>query len=348
MSDLNTSVVESDVNVETIDVSIVPDTADDRTVTPSGAADAKRTNRLVPYDKINVDKARNPRLPEEYAAKKIGWLSRNILLNGLLEDLVLSQREDGSLWLLKGHLRHAAIGILRNEGLEAGTPKAENPAIEKDADFMGQVQCKVYKGLSLRAELDLVMDHGTSTKLSNREVFLSLKIMVKSFFTVTEMALKIRKDRTATGQLVGLLRMPAVVEESFMDEDKNKLFTSDFIGKLNAARNEDDSDSKKATGKGLRPRTFGPKSEKMWEEFVSTGKKPGRVNGMKPEDLKTQSTVAEDDDLSDLLISIAENDQKGFEAAMIRLKIRLRPIHESVTGEAVTITEEGITHTVNA
>src|SRR5262249_51319338 len=129
-------------------------------------------------------------------------------------------RTDGTIHLLQGHLRHAGIGLIRNQGMPA--KGKDFPAIDRDANFMPKVKCRVMKGLSMADELDLIMDHGTTTPLDKRELFVAAKNMLRSGFSEQMIAEKLGfKSRGPASMLIRVARMPAVVEEMYMADPKS-------------------------------------------------------------------------------------------------------------------------------
>jgi hypothetical protein len=324
---------------EIVDVSITPE------VTKTAAAEARCTERMVPYKQLKVDYDRNPRRKTAYTIDSIGWLARNILTYGLHDALVVSQRADGTLWILKGHLRHAAIGLIRTLGLPEGKPKTDKPAIPVDPKFMEQVKCSVYKGLSLSDEMDLVMDHGQTTPLDRGEKYLAVKRMRLMGFSQQLIADKLQISRSAVSKLDWVAQMPQFVEDALLAEPKLEngeknpeffLLTEPHINTLNPIY------VKEQRIPGARIKVAGSEFKAKWEEIVA-GARVTPVRAMSKDDIIGHAGRTNDPDLRDLLEGIGKNDATLFNNAYQRLSLRLgTPVSDPV---AVVI-KEGIANAI--
>lgn len=294
------------------------------TIDRTNAAEANMRFQMIDFKPTKMDLDRNPRLNVAYSAKKLEWLARNIFENGLLEPIMVNRREDGTDWVLKGHLRMHAIGIVRTEGLKA-VPKSDGvaakPTVEPQPNFMAKIKAIVLKGLTLEEELDFVMDHGTSTPLTRVEEYKSVKIMMSYGFTQELMAEKLGKSRPAVSKFVWVRRMPQCVEDLFLkSEDKDALKITDIqIGELYKAYGED-KDKKEC-----EPKQAGPRFTKVWEKFVKDGSAP-RVNALTGTALIEIVEQTTDEDLQSLLKAIARGDKKDTHVYLERIRLRMVPM----------------------
>lgn len=297
------------------------------TITGTEAAKAKKRVKSVKFNSIKLDLDRNPRLPgEAYKPSKIGWLARSIFQHGMLEMPTVSQRADGSLWLLKGHLRCMAVKLVRTEGIKAGNPASEFPAIEANPHFMDDIDVIVLTGLTPAEELDLVMDHGMVTKLNKRERYRAGKELRKMGWTQEATAQKLGMSRPAFQKLDAVMRMPQCVEDAYLadpDDKDAKHINETLINSLYAAYNED----KKSNG--FRPKQFGPKSLLVWEDFLKNGV-PQRDKAFSADKMKEKAEFEDDHDLQDLFMAIANGKDDDFNAAVARIHLRLVPFGQIV------------------
>src|SRR4051812_43826268 len=100
MSDLNQG---AGVNVDVVDA--VDGALTGTEINRSGVDDATSNIRMIPFNKIKYDFARNPRMDDAYSPEKLAWLVRSLNAQGLKEPLVVSERPDGTFVGLKGHIR---------------------------------------------------------------------------------------------------------------------------------------------------------------------------------------------------------------------------------------------------
>lgn len=347
--DLNINGVEgqgSDTQSDTIDVTAgKAPTADgvvaENNIETTNAADQKETIRYLPFDVIKADHSRNPRFASKYAADgPAGDKARSIHKHGLLNPLLVSERADGSYWLLQGHLRHGGILLIRTTGLPA--KGKEWPAIDRDANFMNKVKCRVMKGLSLADEMDLIMDHGTTTPLDKREMYVAARNMYRMGFTETLIAEKLGfKSRGPASLLIRLARMPQVVEDMYLADPKADSYvpvTDQMVNDLYKAYNTDQKAPNAKVKEG------GKEFNALFEKITSTGKAE-RKKALPSGDLISLAEVETDGDLRDLLEAIANASKEEAAQALERLRMRLTPINQL---GPVTIVEEGIAHTAKS
>lgn len=345
----NGTVVADDENtgVEFVDVSAAGDeeqTATDGTIDRTNAAEAQSSEKFVPFNKLNADRDRNPRRKDRYTVGEIGWLARSIYERGLLKPLVVSLRADGSYWILEGHLRHGAIQIVRTDGLPAVKGKEGKEAVPADPKFMDKVKCRVVTGLSLIDEIDLVMDHGTTTPLDRREQYVAGRKLRKMGFSQNATADRLGIDRSVFSKKDWVAVMPPCVEEMYMadpDLDTTIALPDTVIGELYKAYNEDKAEAKKLK-LSFRPGTAGKAFTAKWEAVLKGGgKKAKSINAVK---LLKIAEQYRDQDIQDVLMAIAEGNEQKLGAAITRVEIRMVPLTDLNVGG--TVVEEGIAHTV--
>lgn len=78
-----------------------------------------------------------------------------ISANGITEKPVVSKRKDGTLKMLRGHRRKAAVTLMLSD-LTMALSQELRAAISK-------VDCEVYEGLTLEQEIDLIQDQNQQT-----------------------------------------------------------------------------------------------------------------------------------------------------------------------------------------
>ena len=333
----NSRPVSEDVNAELADQALAagrvePVTEEfDRT----NAADATETIRMIGYGRLKADHGRNPRTADRYtAAGEAGAKARSLLQRGLIRPLLVSEREDGSLWILQGHIRHAAIGLIRTVGLPAGTPKTEKPAVAAIPDFMDKVKCSVLKGLSLKDELDLVMDHGESFPLNKREKYDAAKKLLNAGFSENFVFKKLgMKSRSPVSKLNHVSKMPACVEAMYVMDPKAEGYidiTDTVIDTLYVAYNKDKAN-------GCRLKTEGPEFTKLWEDFLANG--PSARAKMIPRTKVLEKAERETDvDFREVLEAIANGDEELLASAAERVRERLAQIPIESLGSDLTDT----------
>lgn len=331
----------SETGVETIQVSAA---VVEGNVLRTNASEATDSIKLLNRSAINVDLDRNPRLRSKYDRKKasMAWLCRSLLAHGLQEPLVVSQRTDGTFWLLKGHRRLAAIVIVATEGLDkSGSGIDVLPAVAPDSDFMVKVKCRVLKGLTIQGEMDILMDHVEIIGLTRQEKLLAAKILTQYGFGHGFIARKVGMSRPNYSNSLGkLLQMPTCVEEAYLSEEKDAPDMTQAALKL--LSNAYDADQK---APGSRLKIAGPQFNEVWER-VGNGLVVDK--SMSRKDLRTLAGSISDPDIRELLEAISNNQGQDAGTAIQRLNARLKagPIQFSTVGTGVQTIEEGIVDTV--
>lgn len=314
------------------------------TIGHTNASEAADSIKFLSRSLINVDLDRNPRQRSKYDRKKasMAWLCRSLLQHGLQEPLVVSQRADGTYWLLKGHRRLAAIVIVATEGLEkSGSGIDTLPALAADPDFMVKVRCRVLKGLTIQGEMDILMDHADIVGLTRQEKLLAAKILTQYGFTHDFIAKKVGMSRPNYSNSLGkLLMMPTCVEEAYLSEDKDAPDITQAALKALAAAYDADQKSP-----GARLKVAGPQFATVWEQVgngLATDKSMSRKN------IRTLAGSISDPDIRELLEAISNDQGQDAGTAIQRLTARLKagPIQFNTVGTDVKTISEGIVNTV--
>lgn len=337
MIESNNSVeITSDANVSTVDVAVG--------IGHTNASEAADSIKLISRTAINVDFSRNPRQLSKYDRKKASmqWLARSLVVHGLQEPLVVSQRADGTIWLLKGHRRYSAILIVVEFGVDkSGSGIDAQPALPADPNFMSKVRCRVLKGLTIQGEMDMLMDHVDIVGLDRAEKLLSAKILTSHGFTHEFIARKVGMSRPNYSNSLGrVLQLPSCVESEYLSEAKERVaITQKAIKALGMAY---DLDQKTP---GARLKTAGPNFAAKWEE-VKVGLADDKA--MSRKDIREVAGVVGDTDLQELLEAISNNAREDVGSALHRIKARLAasPGAFSTQGTGVVTVEEGIPSTV--
>lgn len=311
------------------------------------AADANESIRLIPFSKLKVDLVRNPRRVERYTADgEAGQKARSLHTRGLVTALVVSERENGDIYILQGHIRYHAMLLLRTTGLPAGTPKADKPAIEADPKAFDKVRCLVKKGLSLAGEMDLVMDHSESFKLDKREQYTAAVRMLRYLsedLTAKKMGFK---SRGPLSKLANVSKMPQCVEDAFMADPKSEGYidvTDDTIVELFKAYNADLNHKPPL----CRIKCAGPNFTKAWESFLANGPTP-RNKSVPRTELVALATTTKETDLRELIEGIANGDKDLMNSAYERVTIRLEIENETRLNGGVTPMSYGTTPKIEA
>lgn len=316
---------------EFVNVSATPTTEPENNIEGTSVGDMKETIKFIDFEKLVPDHTRNPRLESKYTANgPAGDKARSIHKHGLLNPLLVSKRSDGTYAVLQGHLRHGGIKLIRTVGMPA--KGKEWPAIEADPNFMNKVQCRVREGLTPAQELDLIMDHGTTTSLDKREQYNAVKTMYRAGFAEKMIAEKTGKSRGPVSVLIRVARMPQVIEDMYLADPKSEGYialSDQAVNDLFKAYNEDRAD-------GCKPKEAGLKFSAVLEKIVSSGNPP-RVKAMPATALVAFAETETDPDIRDLFNAIGENDKDAVNAATERLHIRLTPFYGKTT-----VVEEGI------
>lgn len=339
MDTLNESTVENNQ-----DITVLENVSAAGTIGRTNASEATDSIKLITRGHINVDYERNPRLKSKYDRKKasMAWLCRSLLQHGLQEPLVVSQRADGTYWLLKGHRRLSAIIIVATEGLEkSGSGIDTLPALAADPDFMVKVRCRVLKGLSIQGEMDILMDHADIVGLTRQEKLLAAKILTQYGFTHHFISKKVGMSRPNYSNSIGkLLMMPTCVEDAYLSEEKDAPdITQAALKKLSDAY---DFDQK---APGARLKVAGPKFNEVWEQV---GNGLVTEKSMSRKDIRTLAGSISDPDIRELLEALSNNAGQDAGTAIQRLNARLKasPLQFSTVGTGVQTIEEGIVNTV--
>jgi len=234
--------------------------------------------------------------------------------------LVVSQRPNGDIYVLQGHIRYHAMLLLRTVGLPAGTPKTEKPAIDADPHAFDKVRCLVKTGLSLQAEMDLVMDHGESFPLDKREKYSAASRMLRMGFSQDLTYKKLGfKSRGPLAKLSNVSQMPQIVEDLFLADpkaDDYKELTDQTIDDLYKAYNGD------LKAKDCRIKCAGPRFTKVLDHFLAKGA-TSRDKAIPRKDLLLVVGQTKDIDLRELLEGVANNDPDLMNSAYERVRIRL-------------------------
>lgn len=307
-------------------------------VVSTNASEAADSIRLVPRSKIKADHARNPRKSRRYSAKELSAIIRSLIAHGLHEPLVLSERADGTLWVLKGHRRLAAIDLIRTEGI---AKDVYGPALAADPNFMDKIKCRVLKGLTIQAEMDILMDHGDIVALDRQEKLMTAQILTRYGFSHDFIAGKLGGSRSNySNGLARVLAMPDCVQTAYLDEsDDAPDVTQEVLKPLYDAYKEDQKTP------GSRIKTAGPKFVAVWEEFLKNGvTKKAKV--MARQSILDVASVTTDPDLRDMLQAIADGNGQDLGTSMERLALRLVDLSTVNTG--FKRVEEGIVNTVGS
>lgn len=310
------------------------------TIETTRVADARETIKMVKYTAIKIS-GMNPRDAKKYTAEgPAADKARSLHKHGLKESLVLSERANGDLILLRGHLRYYGMGLIRTAGLPAIGKGDVWPAIPQDPHFMDTVRCRVFKGLSEVEEMDILMDHKDSVDLDRAEILTAVQSMVRLGYTERLIKEKLSAD-SRPSFYVRLAKLPSCVAEAWRkyEEDPKSegaiKITDNAVNKLYSAYTAD-KDANPAVIK-----IGGPKFKAQWEEIVATGS-PARTKGLPPSDLVALAEGQDDPDLRDVLVSIATGDKMKTGQALERCRIRL----QENAGPRTTVIEEGIARIV--
>lgn len=301
----------------------------------TNASEANDSIRVIPRSKLKYDRSRNPRLAKRYEAKSLSPLVRSLANHGLQEPITGSERADGSLWVLKGHRRLAAIEMLATVGLEKD---AFGPAVPPIPGFGDKIRCRVLKGLTIEGEMDLLMDHADVLALDKREKLLTAKILTRFGFTHEFIAKKVGSSRSNySNGLARILAMPSCVEEMYLSEADDALdITQEALKPLYAAYEKD-------LKNGGNIKEAGPNFRDAWESFVKDGAAP-KVKTMSRKDILSVAGVESDPDLRNLLQAIANGQNHDLGTALERVRLRLANFDTIGTG--VQTVSEGIVSTV--
>lgn len=279
------------------------------------AADAKSREKLVDFKDL-VPHPNNPRLPGKYLVSgPAGGKARSIYQHGLLNPLTVSPQPDGTYLILQGHLRYFGIKLIREHGLP---PIGRDSEIAVLPDFMGKVKCRVVEGLSKQAELDLMMDHGSTTPLEEREYYLAAKELYRGGFSESAIAERLGfSSRNKASILIRIARMPQCVEARFLS-DANDL-THEKINALSKVYNDELSKG----DCGIKE--AGPAFQEAWEAYEN-GETVAKKKTIKTADFQRLAELESDPDLRDLLISCSKGNLDKVAESLERLRIRLGQI----------------------
>lgn len=303
-------------------------------VSRTDASESNESIRMIPIHKLVLDLGRNPRRMERYSADgEAGEKARSLIQRGLVTAIVVSERADGTIVVLQGHIRVSAMLLVRSVGLPAGTPKADKPTIEPDPHFFDKVRCLVKRGLSLQAEMDLVMDHGESFPLDKREKYQAAARMLRMGFSQDFTAKKLGfKSRGPLAKLSNVAQMPQIVEDLFLADPKAedyKDLTDTTIDDLYKAYNADQKLP------GARIKVAGPSFNKVLEGFLANG--PAlRDKSIPRKDLLLVVGQTKDIDLRELLEGVANGDKDMMNSAYERVTIRLETERDTRLNGGVT------------
>lgn len=310
------------------------------TIDNTGVGGMKQESRIVEYTKINRDLDLNPRDHDIYSLEKSGWMGRSLHTYGQQEPVLLSERDDRSLHLLRGFIRITGAGHVRVTGIPAVKGDEKNqPAIPADPNFMNKVNALVIKGLSRQQEIDLVMDHGTKTGLSIQEKYKSAVIMTRAGFSRNLVAAKLKMTISNYNNQIGrILNLPPVVQEHFLSDKKDAIkITQDVLKVLYPAFETDQKAS------GARIRVGGEAFNAAWEKVVAEGSVK-RATVMKKEDITSVANTVVNPDLRDVLQAIRDNDGQGLASAINRVEGSIKLTTTTNTG--LVRIESGVETTV--
>lgn len=324
MSDLNNSNSDSVVNDAVAEAMSFP------TIDNTGVGGMKQVSRVVDFTEINRDLDLNPRDHDIYSIEKSGWMGRSLHQYGQQEPVLLSERDDKSLHLLRGFIRITGAGHVRTTGIPAvkGKTLAESlPEIPADPNFMSKVNALVIKGLSRQQEIDLVMDHGTKTGLTAQEKFKSALIMTRAGFSRSLIAAKLKMTISNYNNQIGrILNLPPVVQEHFLSDKKDAIkITQDVLKVLYPAFEADQK------VQGSKIRVGGEGFNAAWEKVVAEGSVK-RATVMKKEDITSVANTVTNPDLRDVLQAIRDNDGQGLASAINRVEGSIRLTTTTGTG----------------
>lgn len=308
------------------------------TIDTTGVGGLKQESKVLDFVKINRDLDMNPRKATAYSLEKSGWMGRDLYLHGQLEPVLVSQREDGSLHLLRGFIRLTGANHVRTTGIPAVKGDTVNqPAIEADPNFMSKVNALVIKGLSRAQEIDLVMDHGTKTGLSVQEKYQSAKIMTANGFSRALISSKLgfKNVSNYNNQIGRILNLPQIVEDNFLSTDKNAVkITQDNLKLLYPAFETDQKQP------GAKFKVGGDTFNAAWEKIVLEGNAQ-RAKSMSRDDIKSVANTVQNPDVRDILQAIHDNDGQGLASAINKVETSIRLT--TTYGTGFTRTEANVT-----
>lgn len=180
--------------------------------------------------------------------------------DGFREDkaLVLSERADGTTWLLQGHRRLAAARLVR----------------KRYPDRLETVPCVVFKGLTLADECRMMIDHFLVKDLDRAETYEAIKRLRQSGMSEPEIMRTTGLNRFRVQRAGWVMSAPQVVEDAILAKLSGKeeyVPITDVDLQAISAANVADREEAKTTGIDLPPEG-GERFREVWERLMATGK----------------------------------------------------------------------------
>jgi ParB-like chromosome segregation protein Spo0J len=160
----------------------------------------KRADAMkIPYDQIHVEPGFNLRMVDADYWEGIDALKQHLGRGGPVPALEVRPREEGGVWLVDGHRRHTAYGMLIADG-QPLKEIAVVPFIGNDAERVARI-----------------MTSNEGAKLKPLEVAEGYRRLVAMGLTVDDIARRVVKTRQHVDQMLILATAPNAVHQMVKD-----------------------------------------------------------------------------------------------------------------------------------